>query len=133
MAFVRLEGTVRREVVSEHVTKDLVIKVVNTEKDTLIAKFEDYDIYVNLPLSAMAKIPLKVVLKSHVKESEHLNTYVAVLRELEKFTKVDRLQNWNGKKCLNYDRYEAHGVLSIRYQKPKVVKASNPLEEVVGV
>lgn len=133
MAFVRIEGTVCREVVSEHITKDLTIKVVNTEKDTLIAKFEDYDIYVNLPLSDMAKIPLKVVLKSHVKESEHLNTYVAVLRELEKFTKIDRLQNWNGRKCLNYDRYEAHGVLTIRYQKPKEVKVSNPLEEVLGV
>lgn len=118
MGFVRVQNTVKRVIGNEAIHTELVIKVYSKSND-LVMTIDGYDRTFSLPLEPINRIPLKIILKRHVKDEHHNRIYNMVLKELDNFINIDKLNNWEGRKTIDYDQHHCHGFLNICYRKNK--------------
>lgn len=114
MSYVRVQNTVIRKMANECVKKSLTVKI-HSMQSGLSAEFVEYKKEMDLPLSVMDKIVVKHIVKDICKDKVEL-IYGMILTEINKFIKVDNLGNWKGRKTYDYDSFDAHGILSVKYK-----------------
>ena len=129
MGYVRVQSTAMRKIANDCIKKSLTIKI-HSMQTGLSAEFVEYQKELDLPLSNMDKIVVKHIVKDICKDKVEL-IHNMILTELHKFIHKDNLGNWKGRKTYDYDKHNAHGILTVKYAHTSNPETEKTLMEIL--